>query len=768
MSDSQQRFKDANDVLTIVSDIELASLIRCQDRAAIDRQFNGDRPFTYEQERQQQIQINTNFLEGFNIGKDAISQTNTALLYKDRLAELRCIQGDVNRRSEWSERATANFNRPLQTGVSGRQFSERINNRNTSLTMHGIGPLWWSHPDDWMPFYISLDDLLIPTDTPIEMSEELGYFGVNSWLTPLRLYRMVRGPKANPGWNERMVSYILRQLNSIKQWTPDYWDFWMNPEKTESLWKQHALYLNSDSVPKIKITNFYHQDTETGKWFRKVIVRENQQISVPDTQNEFLYVDDKPFADSLAQLLHIQFGDTSVVAPKKYHSVRGLGVPLYTPVELQNRLRCQFAEHVFQNLTPLISLDNPIDQGRPMMLRYQQYGVLQKGVRFVRNDERHQIDPRLVMAQMDQLRQILSENSASYVQDIDTGTQKAQTLGEAQIRLQSANRMISSMLQANYKQEPYLYREIFRRMIQPGTTNAQALEFQRRCKADGIPSELMNMDAWEITITKPYGTGDQTLAQQEVASLMGIYPRLEPTAQRKVMRDYIAVIGRNPDRAMDLIPEEPNKVSSGRKAAEDVFATLMLGVPVGLREGIEQRDYIEAMLGMLSQKIQQVEAVDNVGDTETVIGMSTVLSDIEQHIALMEQDRDQKEFTTAAGKALGVLTNKVKGFAQRVAEKEKANDPQDPEKIAQAQATMMKTEADLKAKEAKSIQALEQKEAKFQQQMEQDRIKFQTQIRQQQEEARLQMELAVQKAVSEAMIRRQQEAQTTEAPPQNS
>lgn len=738
MSENNNAFSTPADVLKMVTDMERAMLPRGRDRARMDAQFNGDRPFTEDQERELQIQINSNFLEGFNIAKNGILQTNTALLYKDELVRWRLLDGKPEKRNERASYFTANFNRPLKRGQSSIRFVRRMQNRNIALTGHGIGSLWWPNSNDVLPCYASLDDLLIPTDTTTELQEDTTYFGLNGWLTPYRLYEMSRPDNAQPGWDQKQVSSILSQLRNIQGWNQDYWNFYLYPEKAESLWKQHAIYLNSDSVPKVKITNFYHQDPTTGKWWRKVIVRAEQTaITVdPDT---FIYNGTTPFADNISQILHIQFGDNSVVAPAKYHSVRGLFVPLYSPVELMNRLRCQFAEHVFQNLVPLISLNSPIEEGRPLMLRFQQYGVVPNGVQFVNRENRHQVDPRMVNMAMSEFRQLMAENSSSYVQDVDTGTQREQTLGEAQIKLQTANRIVSSMLQGAFEQEIFLYEEMKRRMLLPTTTDPVAKKFQEDCRRDGIPDELMKPECWEASIPKPYGMGDQTLAQQEVSAVMQMYPRLDATAQRKATRDFITVMGRSPDRAKDLVPEEMSPSSGGRRAAEDVFGTLMLGVPVAFRDGIEQRDYVEAMMQMLNQKIQQLETMDNTGTVEDVIGMSTVISDLEAHIQFMAQDPANKEFTTAAGKGVGVLTNKIKGFAQRVAEKQQAEDPQDPEKLADAQATMMKAETDMKAKQAKGVQALEQKEAMFQLKQEQQAIAFQNQ--QQQSAMKFQQEM---------------------------
>jgi hypothetical protein len=747
MNEQTEKYSSPSDCLKIITDIERSQLPRSEDRSIIDAQFNGSRPFNAQEEKEHQIQVNANFLEGYKIAQAAILQMNTATLYKERVANFKALRGKGNKRREWAEKLANNFNRLHKRGRSGKKFFYLMSNRNAALTLHGVGALWWSNKNDWMPRFVALDDLLIPSDTPLDMSEELSHFGINSWLTPWQLYQQTHSEKSDPGWNKPMAMELLRSLLSQSNFTPDYFD---QPEKLEQLWKQRSTYLNSDAVPKLKITTFYFQDVENGKWWRKVLVRDNQQVNITNkSDTQFLYTRDKPYCDNIDEIVHIQFGDGSVVAPFKYRAVRGLGVLLYSVIELLNRLRCQFTQHVFSNLVPLLRITNPIDQDRPRMLQMQPYGVVDQGVTFVPKDERHQIDASLVTSAMSEFRQLMSENSASYVQDIDTGSGKEMTLGEAQIRLQSVNKMVSSMLSGVYEQESFLYEEELRRLFSKATTDKDAKAFQARCRADGIPDDMMNVEAWQVEIPRAYGAGDQTLAQQEVTALMNIAPQLDPQAQRTVRRQYISVMTRNPEMAAELVPEQPEAVTSGSKAAEDVFGTLMLGVPVGLREGIEQRDYIATMMNQMGTVIAQIEqSPEKMGTPQEVIGLQTVAADIEQHLQLLESDMGEKEFVTAVGKELGAMMNLVKAYAERQAEAMQ-NQQGDPEMEVKIQSQQALAQQKLQNSQMASEQKLQQKQIAFEQKMEQDMQRNQLEIQKMMATATAEIEAKKLKTISE-------------------
>lgn len=735
-SNGTNRFATPSDCLQIVTDIEKSQLTRSEDRALIDVQFNGGRPFTPEEEKQLQIQVNANFLEGYKLAQAGILQMNTALLYKERLCNLRCIAGKSTKRQEYSEKGSNAFNNPLKRGHTGKRWKNRLQNRNAALTLHGIGPFHWA--DDWnvLPRFVSLDDLLVPTDTPIDWSDECGHFAMNSWLTAWQLYKMTQSTKRDPGWNQTLGLEILKALLTSRNFTPDYF---YEPEKMESLWKQRSTYLNSDSVPRVKITTIYHQDPENGSWWRKVILRENQQIGISSTlTGDFLYEGKVAYSESVDRIIHIQFGDGSVVAPFKYREVRGLGVLLYSIIELLNRIRCQSAQHLFSSLVPLFYLDNPLDRDRPKMFQYQTYGVVPSGLRFVKQEERHQVDPRLVQGAMSEFRQLMSENSASYVQDIDSGTPKQMTLGEAKIRLQSVNRMVASMLLGAYEDEVFLYEEMLRRMMKPGNTDPIAVKFMEKCRKSGIPQELMVPEAWQVEITRVAGAGDQTLAQEEVAALMSIINQLDPSAQRIVRRQFISVITRNPDYANQLVPDQPTQMTDGTKAADSVFGTLMNGIQIGLIEGIEQTDYIQEMMRLLGGVVQEITQTDNVGTPQQLKGMQTVASDVALHIGILSQDPMEKKFVVDVTKELTAIGNLIKAFGQRQAEAAQ-KDQQDPEAMAKLQMDQAQAEQKMKLAEESSSQKLQQKQAAFEQKMAHDQARFTAQMMQMMEEAKAQL-----------------------------
>jgi signal transduction histidine kinase len=287
--------------------------------------------------------------------------------------------------------------------------------------------------------------------------------------------------------------------------------------------------------------------------------------------------------------------------------------------------------------------------------------------------------------------------------------------------VQSVNLQVNAMLQSAYIQEMYLWEEVVRRFLSKNSEDNEVIEFQKQCKKDRIPDFLMVPENWQIDPERVLGGGDQFLAKQEADSLLSQSQRFDPNSQRQILRKWVATTTRNPDMADNLVPNDPVQADAGTFAAEDVFGTLMQGIPTSIREGIERTSYIQALLGMFGSKVQQIMQTGGVGTAENIIGLQTVGQHIEQNIAILEQDATQGEFVKVASDELGKLMNEVKGFQQRLQQQMEADaTEQDPEAMAKVQTQTMLAENKMQISQATTAQKMEQKQMAFEQKMRQD------------------------------------------------
>lgn len=681
-------FASPEKVAEICEEMQRVESLRAKDRALIDNLANGGRPYTPEEVERYSIQINVNWGGLNKKTQDANRQINNATLHVGRFASFKSKGGHPEKRDEYSRKFTENMHAPLKRGGSGKRHYFLLRNRNAMLTLHGLGPILWMNDYGWLGRNVALEDLLIPTDTLIDFSNLL-YFAVNLYLTAGELVDMTHGEKTKKGWK---LTAVRKILDHLQIYPPDRGsDNWENqPERLVELFKQNRCATDTDRVARVKMRLFLFQDPESKKWFRRIILRED--IGGVLAKDQFIFKSDEPFADNINHILHVQFGDNVLNAPLKYPSVRGIGTMLYSPEECSNRMLCQYVQHVFESLLQWFRISDPIDHARVKAIVLRQYGILEDGMSVVPQNERHQIDPQLVESALSKFRQIAAENSSSYVQDINDGTKKEMTAFEARARLSNVNEMVSGTLQGMYLQEGFYYEEVMRRFLQSNPSDEDVKEFQAACKRDGIPDELMKPDNWTVEVEKVLGGGDRMLAQEEASALLTQSPRFDPSKQRIILRKWVLAMTGDSAMADVLVPDMPPKATDGTVAAEDVFATLMRGVPVSLREGIDHVGYVEAMLGMLTASIERVKQADNMGTIQDVVGFETVSGDIQQHLDLMSADESNNERVKQYADHLGKLMNDVKGFAQRLAEAANTAQEQtgiDPQAQAKADSMMM-------------------------------------------------------------------------------
>lgn len=713
---------------------------RALDRAKINNLFNGKIPYTPAEEEKANIIINVNWGYGKNIARDANAQLNRSTNHRGILFSCSAQEGRVDKRDEWSQKFTTLIHKPIKEGQSGLMHYYLLKQRNSTLALHGIGAMLWPNDFKWMPRFVALEDLLIPTETYCDFSN-LRYFAVNYYLTPGELSSMTKGDNVLPGWNKPMLQKILKsQVGNYSEGTPSTWRD--QPEAMNQIYKENNGWYTSDIVPKIKLRGFYYTRVDQpGKWYRNIMLREAYGDAI--VGEEFLFDGSKAsFSDNISQILSVQYGDNNFVAPLKYHAVRGIGVDLFAPVETLNRLQCELVQHTFEQLKMYFRIQDPQDRDRLKQVVLSAYGVIPEGLNIVPAAERHQIDAGLVNQSMALIRQNMQETSSAYVSDPDNGTEKEMTAKEATIKLNQANAMVSGMMDSVLMQEAFYYQEIVRRFCNPTSTDSQVKEFRAACIQAGIPEELLKPSVWKVSPERVLGNGDKTQAQFEAEYLMGMRPLLNPTSQQKVDRLAISTVLNDPAKAENLVPFAPTQATAGRMAAEDVFATLMTGQPCVNREGIEQSDYVSAMIEMTATVAMRIQQTDNMGTPAEILGLNTVAQNISQHIEIMNSDPANKQKVKLSADALSNLTNEIKGFQQRQQEAQQAaqaQSAQNPEVQAKLQAISQQAEVKMEVSHATASQKLDQKEQAFSQKQAHQQAQFEAKMAQ--EEARFHAEM---------------------------
>lgn len=695
-------FTSPTKIDAVVQAMKDSDRVRSLNRARINNLFNGGPPYTKQEETENRINTNVNFLEAAKIAHDARSQLNNAFLKPSNYFTVRGDFAPPEKKISWSNIVTKELNRILKRSLPYTVFLQNI---FAQVALHGAGPAIWPAKSKWMPEFVGMDDCLFPSNTRTSL-DNLDHFAILRRYTAGELIKRTRGPAVDKGWNMTLVNQIIAKLAKLEgQYDPNTQNYNF-PEKVEEDFKSNSGFYSSDASPTISVIDFFFSNDD-GKWERRIITDCAENPSVNAGKDEFLFnPSGRNYADTLDRLLHVQIADGAHVAPFRYHSIRSLGFLLYPLCHLQNRLRGKLFDAAFESCLWYFRNVGTGDQDRLDRVDLHHLGFIPEGLQFVPENERPRVNYELVSGAMSMTRQLMSENSASFTQDVDNGTRKELTATEVMARVNSATSMVNAMLMLAYIYQTSQYYEICRRFCEADNDNGDIQKFRQAIVQQGVDPRFCDIDSWVIEPERVIGAGNKTLEIAQATKLMEARPAYDPNAQRQILHIYTEAMTDDAQLAEMLVPLDQGPPSPTVEKATLAWGSLMMGAPVVIASPINEQEYIQTLLMILGNKVQTIEQNGGMVDPQTLAGLMNVGQHIQQHIQNLASDPNQKELVKQYMDALNQIGNLVKAFAQRLEEQMQAQgqqmDPQTKAKVdsmyitAKAKADIATRSAELK------------------------------------------------------------------------
>jgi hypothetical protein len=740
------KFKNAASVESVVWDMKISDLPRSGNRALINSLFNGEAPYTPEEQARNRIKTNCNFLDATRLAHDARRQFSQAFMKPGNYFTVKVDRGSVHDRAIWSEIITKEINKQLK---KSRQYSETLRNVFAQLVIHGVGGVTWPDKQSWCPTMHMMGDILVPSRT-LRSMENLSYFAIYRRYTAAELYEKTHGPRVDKGWKMEIVNKAIKWAMKQRGQTQGGNDATWSPEKwVEDVKSDSGLYA-SDQVPTIDTWDFYfkQEDAKEFGWKRRIVLDTPSSSAVGagtknilEGRNEFLFdPGDRNYASALSEIVHFQFADGSVVAPFRYHSVRSLGFLLYCVCHLQNRLRCKFNDSVFESLLQYFRVSNPEDAARLQKVDLHDLGIIPDGLNFVKQEERWAVKEGLINAAMNLNRQSMAEHSTSFNQDfgLDPASQKQdKTATQIAAEVNASNALVGSMLEEAYDYQNPQYQEICRRFCIPKSQSMAVKNFRKACLQQGVPESILDSECWNVSPERTIGNGNKTIELAQVNLLMQHIDRYDPDSQRIILRRYTFAACDDPALADELVPIEKNMVTDSVHDAQLAAATLLLALPMGLKQGINHGEYAATLLGMMNSEIQKINGSGGVGTADQIAGLQNLAGQsiegqpiegngVMNHINILAQDESKKAIVKQLSDMLGKLMNEVKAFAQRLQEQQASqngNGELPPEVAAKLKGEIISAEAKAEIKKQEGQLKLEQKDQQFNQKLQQEQAR---------------------------------------------
>lgn len=728
----------------ICYDLILSDFPRGQNRARIQRLANGGPPYSDKEVEENNIEVNISDLTHTRLLHDARSQYANAFLKGSYYSRVSTDAGPVHKREARTVVVNREWNRMMKKSV---RYYERLRAEFGQLVLHGISPGLWQDEDSWCPKPIGVEDVLLPSETLLGF-ENLPFMIFRRTFTAIELYNLTIPEKRDPGWQmpqvKRILDWLKEQATVLRalNW-PEVW----SPEKIEERTKQEAGgTLAGDRAPKIDVFDIYAFDDSQGTegWIRRMIVdswSEPQLIggSVSTSRktgavgevNGFLFTSGKrKVALDWKNIASFSFADLSATFPARYHSVRSLGWMLYAACHLGMRMRCKFYEAVLENLMMMFEVDNQQDAQNALKLNLVNRGFIDRTIKPVPAQNRWKPDVGLVELGIRDNAQVISENAMSWMQNQNFSSDKLQkTRFQVMAEMQAATALVGVALNQAYVYKEFQDREIFRRFLRKNSSDVDVLRFRARCLKQDVPAYMLNdPDAWEIKTERTMGGGNKTLEMAVAEWLMANRTAFDPDAQREILRKATLAYTDDPGLTMNLVPEEPAKVTPSVREAEHIAATLMSGIRVETMDGENNIHIANTLLRILAEKIAQGLQSGGVIPADKLAGLQSITQHAAERIQIIGEDPQQKQLATSMGQILGKVANELKAFQQRLQammEKQQQGNGQgqtgmDPKDIAKAQAIVLqaKTKADLA--KMSHAQRTAQRDIQFQQKMRHD------------------------------------------------
>lgn len=699
-------FKRAQEVWECVQYMLDADKPRSQNRALINRLYNGEAPYPAQTAQLDNIDTNVNFMDAPASAQEARRQYYNGFLRGETYFNVLLDGAPPDKSAAWSRYIAANINRCMKKSAS---YRETLKGQFAQTVLHGIGPVFWPDGQSWEPIGVGLDDFMIPSRTRTSFAN-LSQVAILRRITAAELWRMTHGERVDKGWQMKEVNRVLAFLAKEKIGTqPLDWD--ITPEKLASLYQENLGWWNSDIAPNVLIYDFFYRDPEReNRWYRCMIM-----ASMRDGQNEisFLYKKDEAVSDTWEHLIHVQYGNGANTAPFLYHAVRGMGLLTYDIFQLDNRLRSRWSDHVFQQMIQLFKVSSPADQDRLQKVDLVNWGTIPEGLGFVTAAERFSVNPQVIEQYFGQNQRSIAKNTSAWTQDLAHSKDTPMTAFEAAARIQSSNAMISSMLADAYEYADAQYREICRRFTIKNSRDPQVRKFQEYCKRDQVPEEWIDSERWIVRADRVIGDGNKTLEMAQTQALMMALQFFNPEAQRHIIR-WFAQAHSDPKKAELLVPEQP-KIPDVVVEAQQDAAVLMQNMPLAFRADINHVDYIEAMLQSMAAVVEQVETMQgSMASPQQVKGLMNMGQHVAAHIQIIGQNKTNKSRVKMYGDALGEIENMVKAYAQRLQEQAQSQQPQlSPEAQAKIVEAGIVAQSKAKIDEARAAQKMQLKENAF-------------------------------------------------------
>ena len=716
---AESRLTDSEEVRAMVMNMIRADEARSYNRSKVKGLVDGNPPYNKSELRKnaQSYRCNVNFREAESFLSMGLSAFYDVFSEVPTYATVKINHTNPNVDESYSKIITEEFDR-LQKKDGDFDYLMQLSQHE--MVLYGHGPMVFEDKVDWRCKPVKAGDLLVPEKTKSNVNDWV-IAVVRSTYQVHELYGYIRNNEAASvsGWNVGAVK------NAIMESAPEEdgpmekrpWEFYQQQIRNNDL-----AYSSECDV--IRVAHVYYREFPDEDNPRGAIT--HCIVDERGDGRDFLFRNLRQF-DSWEQCIHCLYYDKG---DGQHHSVKGMGIKMYSALELKNRLKCSLVDAAVARTAIHYQPTQPSDMNRMSIVQQGPYTVLPAGMNVVQTNSAGVLDAPIKVEE--NLEGTLQAGLTQYRQRLEKdGNPRTATEIEALVAQQSI--LGKTQLNRYYTQLDKLFEERYRRAINPDLTEdvpggADALEFQKRCKDRGVPKNVLkSFDS--VLATRTNGRGSALERRNTMNQLLALSQMLPETGRQHVIEDTIAsMTGFNSlERYFPVPPKDELEQEHQQEAAyENALFKLEEPIPTSESDNhaIHARSHL--MSGM-----NAYNSLERGGNPEEItVYLQHVLNHTEQHMRALESDSSRKGLFKELNQVFQQLINAFKNVGQQVmnmkeSQQQAAVEAQSIEAGTDPKERVleMKAQSDIARKDAQAAADIQRKQLETQAKIEMDRAK---------------------------------------------
>lgn len=432
----------------------------------------------------------------------------------------------------WAEKITLNFDW-LQKQDDAFDFN--VQQSIHDMVLYGTGPQLFLWPMDWRTRAVPSRTMYVSDDAKANVADwEWVMFQFDYSVGELYEYISDEETARSLGWDVKAVKESIMGAKPQSWSGQAEWNVW---ENWQQALRNNDLYLSSQCSKVRVVVLLYKEFSRDGAPPKISEVWVNQDSGVTD---QFLKRKLDAY-DDMRQVVTAGYYDRG---DGTHQSIKGLGVKMFPLLTSRMRLQLAAIDAAFATSTVFLQSNMPAGKQTLSNVQIGAFTVLPAGLGIQQANLQGVLEPAMAMSQ--DMGRTLDNNLSQYRQRMELPTGNPPTKYQVQAQLAQSATLGKTQLARYYQQLDELYTEKFRRAISKdihkGTNNKWlklALEFQKRCKDDGVPYEAFKKAV--VRATRIAGQGSPFMREQALNQLYAtLYPTLPEDGKMHLVRDIVS------------------------------------------------------------------------------------------------------------------------------------------------------------------------------------------------------------------------------------